>query len=189
MLARILFPLVRFAARKGLAGSDSDPRATDAARRHGIGVRGETYAYWHLRRLGYILIARNYRSPEDRAELDLVGYDGETLAFIEVKTRTLPPQATFSEIASANAAPRDSAPDRAASGRNAGSGTSCSKFAPLPEENITAGKRHAMSRIAKRFLRERRLLKVPYRFDVLAIENRPGHPPVVRLHKAAFSGD
>jgi putative endonuclease len=162
MLARILFPLVRFAARKGLAGSDSGPHATASLRR-GIGVRGETYAYWHLRRLGYVLIARNYRSPGDHAELDLVGYDGETLAFIEVKTRTLPAESALGKAAPA-------------------------KTAPLPEENITAGKRHAMSRIAKCFLRERRLLKVPYRFDVLAIENRPGHPPVVRLHKAAFSG-
>jgi putative endonuclease len=169
MLARILFPLVRFAARKGLAGSDPNSRATAASRRRGVGVRGETYAYWHLRHLGYVLIARNYRSPGDHAELDLVGYDGETLAFIEVKTRTLPV-----ESASGNAAPGKIPPHKAA---------------PLPEENITANKRHAMSRIAKRFLRERRLLKVPYRFDVLAIENRPGHPPVVRLHKAAFSGD
>jgi putative endonuclease len=183
MLARILFPLVRFAARKGLAGSDLDPRATAASRRRGIGVRGETYAYWHLRHLGYVLIARNYRSPEDHAELDLVGYDGDTLAFIEVKTRTLPAQGTLSGLTSANAAPRDSAPDRAAPGR-----ASRGKYAPLPEENITASKRHAMSRIAKRFLRERRLTTIPYRFDILAIENRPGHPPVVRLHKAAFSG-
>jgi putative endonuclease len=164
MLPRILFPLVRFAARKGLSGSESDPRATASSLRRGIGVRGETYAYWYLRRLGYVLIARNYRSPGDHAELDLVGYDGETLAFIEVKTRTLP-----AESSSGNAAP--------------------GKTAPLPEENITASKRHAMFRIAKRFLRERRLLKAPYRFDILAIENRPGHPPVVRLHKAAFSGD
>jgi len=189
MLARILFPLVRFAARKGLAGSDSDLRATAASRRHGIGVRGETYAYWHLRRLGYVLIARNYRSPGDHAELDLVGYDGETLAFIEAKTRTLSAQGTLSEVPSANAPPCGPASGRAASGRTASSGTSLGKYAPLPEENITAGKRHAMSRIAKRFLRERRLLKVPYRFDVLAIENRPGHPPVVRLHKAAFTGE
>jgi Holliday junction resolvase-like predicted endonuclease len=188
MLARILFPLVRFAARKGLAGSDLDPRATAASRRHGIGVRGETYAYWHLRHLGYVLIARNYRSPEDHAELDLVGYDGDTLAFIEVKTRTLPAQGTLTGLASAIAPPRSAASDSAAPARTAPGGASRGKYAPLPEENITASKRHAMSRIAKRFLRERRLTTIPYRFDILAIENRPGHPPVVRLHKAAFSG-
>lgn len=34
-----------------------------------------------------MIIARNYRSPRSRSELDLVGWDGETLCFIEVKTR------------------------------------------------------------------------------------------------------
>ena len=34
------------------------------------------------------MIARNYRSPRSRSELDLVGWDGATLCFIEVKTRT-----------------------------------------------------------------------------------------------------
>ena len=34
------------------------------------------------------MVARNYRSPNSRSELDLVGWDGETLCFVEVKTRT-----------------------------------------------------------------------------------------------------
>lgn len=34
------------------------------------------------------MIARNYRSPRSRSELDLVGWDGDTLCFIEVKTRS-----------------------------------------------------------------------------------------------------
>ena len=34
------------------------------------------------------MVARNYRSPRSRSELDLVGWDGEVLCFIEVKTRT-----------------------------------------------------------------------------------------------------
>jgi putative endonuclease len=52
------------------------------------GRRGEEEAYFHLRRMGYVMVARNYRSPRCRSELDLVGWDGETLCFIEVKTRT-----------------------------------------------------------------------------------------------------
>jgi putative endonuclease len=52
------------------------------------GRRGEEEAYFHLRRLGYVMVARNYRSPRSRSELDLVGWDGDTLCFIEVKTRT-----------------------------------------------------------------------------------------------------
>ena len=52
------------------------------------GRRGEEDAYFYLRRCGYIIIARNYRSPHSRGELDLVGWQGDVLCFIEVKTRT-----------------------------------------------------------------------------------------------------
>jgi putative endonuclease len=52
------------------------------------GRRGEEEAYFYLRQQGYVIIARNYRSPRSRSELDLVGWDGEMLCFIEVKTRT-----------------------------------------------------------------------------------------------------
>jgi putative endonuclease len=90
MLARLMFAIVDFAARKGLADAsiagapDSSPK--EQARR--TGVRGETYAYWYLRRHGYVLVARNYTSPGIKGELDMVGYDGPVLAFVEVKTRT-----------------------------------------------------------------------------------------------------
>src|SRR5215475_1939883 len=52
------------------------------------GRRGEEAAYFYLRRRGYVMIARNYRSPNHRGELDLVGWDKDVLCFIEVKTRT-----------------------------------------------------------------------------------------------------
>ena len=52
------------------------------------GVRGEEEAYFYLRRQGYVIIARNYRTPRSRSELDIVAWDGDTLCFIEVKTRT-----------------------------------------------------------------------------------------------------
>lgn len=52
------------------------------------GRRGEEEAYFYLRKQGYVIIARNYRNPRSRSELDLVGWDRETLCFIEVKTRT-----------------------------------------------------------------------------------------------------
>lgn len=51
------------------------------------GTKGEEEAYFYLRRQGYVMIARNYRSPRSRSELDLVGWDGETLCIVEVKTR------------------------------------------------------------------------------------------------------
>jgi putative endonuclease len=52
------------------------------------GRRGEDDAYFYLRRQGYVMVARNWRSPRHRGELDLIGWDGEVLCFIEVKTRT-----------------------------------------------------------------------------------------------------
>jgi putative endonuclease len=51
------------------------------------GVRGEEEAYFHLRRLGYVMVARNFRSSRRKGEIDLVGWDSDTLCFIEVKTR------------------------------------------------------------------------------------------------------
>lgn len=52
------------------------------------GSRGEEKAYFYLRQKGYVIIARNYRTPRSHSELDMVGWDGETLCFIEVKTRS-----------------------------------------------------------------------------------------------------
>src|SRR5260370_37223088 len=52
------------------------------------GRRGEEDAYFYLRRRGYTIIARNYRSPHHRGELDLVGWERDVLWFIEVKTPT-----------------------------------------------------------------------------------------------------
>ncbi|HEX4021221.1 MAG TPA: YraN family protein [Acidobacteriaceae bacterium] len=52
------------------------------------GIRGEEAAYFHLRRSGYTIVARRWRSPKQRGDLDLIGWDGEWLCFIEVKTRS-----------------------------------------------------------------------------------------------------
>jgi putative endonuclease len=34
------------------------------------------------------MVARNFRSPNRRGEIDLIGWENDTLCFIEVKTRT-----------------------------------------------------------------------------------------------------
>jgi putative endonuclease len=52
------------------------------------GLRGEEEALFHLRRLGYTIVARRWTSPRARGDVDLIGWDGEWLCFIEVKTRT-----------------------------------------------------------------------------------------------------
>jgi putative endonuclease len=52
------------------------------------GQRGEEDAYFYLRKLGYVMVARNFRSPNRRGEIDLIGWHENVLCFIEIKTRT-----------------------------------------------------------------------------------------------------
>ena len=55
---------------------------------HRTGRRGEEAAYFHLRTLGYTMVARNFRSARCRGEIDLIGWEDDVLCFVEVKTRT-----------------------------------------------------------------------------------------------------
>jgi putative endonuclease len=52
-----------------------------------LGRRGEEAAFFYLRRRGYIVVARDWRNGKARGDLDLVAWEGDTLCFIEVKTR------------------------------------------------------------------------------------------------------
>ncbi len=70
-----------------------------------LGALGESYAAAYLEQLGFRLVAANFTLPVGRnrrgtvinAEIDLLAYDGDTLCFIEVKSRSsdwfAPPQA------------------------------------------------------------------------------------------------
>jgi putative endonuclease len=152
IVSRLIFQAVHWAARKGLRESEvpsPDARKHEARQ---TGIRGETYAYWYLRRYGYVFVARNFTPRVAKGEIDMVGYDGKTLAFVEVRTRTVREE-----------------------------------MSALPELSVTPGKQHLLARTAKHFLAERRVRECPCRFDVVAIDNSPGKPPVVRLHKDAFS--
>jgi putative endonuclease len=44
-------------------------------------------AYEFLRQQGYRIVARNYRPRRGREEIDLIGWDDDHLAFVEVKAR------------------------------------------------------------------------------------------------------
>ncbi|MGH9689600.1 MAG: YraN family protein [Candidatus Acidiferrales bacterium] len=161
VFARLVFAWVDFGARKGLTenvaeDSSGTPLASAKKRARQTGIRGETYAYWYLRRHGYILVARNYMFPGFKGEIDIVGYDGPVLAFVEVKTRVAP-----------------------ASGQSSLGYTK-------PEEAVHWDKQRNLTRMAQQFLRVRRIESSSYRFDILAIESRAGAPPEVRLHKGAF---
>ena len=52
------------------------------------GRRGEEAAYFYLRKLGYVVVARNFRSPNRHGEIDLIAWRQDVLCFVEVKTRT-----------------------------------------------------------------------------------------------------
>lgn len=174
LLARMVFAYVNLRARRGLSSPEPEDsraretRASDvnademnwvanrAARR--TGVRGETFAYWYLRCHGYVIISRNFMVTGMKGEIDLAGYDGKVLSFIEVKTRT------YDEDERAKNAPRKI----------------------LPEDAMDGAKRHSLARIARMFMTEWRIKDQNCRFDVLAIESQPGKTPVVRLHKDCF---
>jgi putative endonuclease len=63
-------------------------RAPEGPRHLEVGRQGEEAAYFYLRRQGYIVVARAWRSAKLRGDLDLVAWQGSTLCFIEVKART-----------------------------------------------------------------------------------------------------
>ncbi|HKR23277.1 MAG TPA: YraN family protein [Pyrinomonadaceae bacterium] len=60
-----------------------------------LGKLGEAYAAAYLEQLGFCLVAANFTLPVGRnlrgvvvnAEIDIIAYDGDTLCFVEVKTR------------------------------------------------------------------------------------------------------
>jgi len=68
--------------------ADQTLPAEKIAAHHRTGRRGEEAAYFHLRKLGYTMVARNFRSARCRGEIDLIGWDDDVLCFVEVKTRT-----------------------------------------------------------------------------------------------------
>ena len=52
------------------------------------GLDGERAAYFELKRRGLRVVARRWTSERLRGDVDLIGWDGDLLCFVEVKTRT-----------------------------------------------------------------------------------------------------
>jgi putative endonuclease len=52
------------------------------------GERGERDALFYLRKVGYTVVARRWKSAKLWGDIDLIGWDGEWLCFVEVKTRS-----------------------------------------------------------------------------------------------------
>ena len=71
-----LADLLRHRARRRHMNSD-----------HALGRRGEDIAQRFLQRAGIVIVDRNYRMSSGAGEVDLVGWDGDRLVFVEVKSR------------------------------------------------------------------------------------------------------
>jgi putative endonuclease len=150
--SKVIFFAMHWAARRGLREEERPEQDEERQVARRTGIRGETYGYWYLRKQGYVFVGKNFVPRGAKGEIDLIGYDGKTLAFVEVRTRT-----------------------------------AMDGHAALPELSVTKEKQRVVIRAAQQFLRERRIDEDACRFDVLAIENRPGRAPILRLHKDAFS--
>lgn len=72
----------RLAARARACGRD--PKPTHLL----TGEHGEDLGFFHLRELGYTVVARRWHSARMKGDLDLLAWDGDTLVIFEVKTRT-----------------------------------------------------------------------------------------------------
>lgn len=66
----------------------ADRRRPSRSEHLNTGARGERAAFFWLRRRGYIVVARSWRSARSPGDLDLIAWDGDELCFVEVKTRT-----------------------------------------------------------------------------------------------------
>jgi putative endonuclease len=122
------------------------------------GLRGERAAFFWLRRHGYIVVARQWRSSRAPGDLDLIAWlpgsepdrRGDTLCFVEVKTRT-----------TRAVAPAQLAVDRR--------------------------KRRVLRRLARHYLRQLPHRDVPTRFDILSIYFEKDKPVDCEYFPGAFA--
>jgi putative endonuclease len=63
-------------------------RAPRTAVHLATGLRGEREAIFELKKMGYTIVARRWKSTKLRGDIDLIGWEGNYLCFIEVKTRS-----------------------------------------------------------------------------------------------------
>src|ERR1700761_6296292 len=81
-MLELLIPAIdRWSGRKTLQQQDSNAHLA-------LGEQGEEAVYFHLRKKAGRVVPRRWRSSRQPGDLDLVCWEGDTLCFVEVKTRS-----------------------------------------------------------------------------------------------------
>ena len=80
LMERALDGLQRVARKRGALSGQPEHLIT--------GINGERAAYFHLRRNGYVVVARRWSGGDVPGDIDLIAWQGPMLCFVEVKTRT-----------------------------------------------------------------------------------------------------
>jgi putative endonuclease len=99
MLGRMALPSSSAAPYSGLSGLWIDVQAwairrlqslrrSETASHLETGILGEREALFFLRRSGYTIVARRWKTAKLRGDIDLIAWDGPMLCFVEIKTRS-----------------------------------------------------------------------------------------------------
>lgn len=122
-----------------------------------LGRKGEETAAIHLVRKGWTVLSRNWRpeGPARGLELDIVARDGDTLVFVEVKTRSASVAPGIK-----GAVPADTPPV---------AGPQAALSVPA-HTALTRQKQTRLVKAASRYLTARDAWRLPCRFDLICIE-------------------
>ncbi len=133
--------------------------------RRALGRLGEDLAVAHLERRGLAILDRNARTRY--GEIDVVSFDGATLAFVEVKTRRVRTSAGRAGAATARSG-GDSARETS-SDASAGPGALASPPAPL--EGLRRRQRLRLRRLATAWLQDHPRAPCAHelRFDAIGV--------------------
>jgi putative endonuclease len=148
-----------------LLGRDSAKNAPEQAHLR-TGRAGEDLAYYFLRRQGYTMVARNWRARGRKGEIDLIGWDGNVLCFIEVKTRSRH-----------GLTPAEVAVDREKQRELRGMAALYLRHGSLRSDSQRSSYTNSYTRKPH----------PPSRFDVVSVYLTEGAEPEVELFKDAFS--
>ncbi len=118
--------------------------------RRQFGNEGERVAVEYLKKKKYRIIAAPWRVLP-LGEIDIVAERGNTLIFVEVKSR------------------------------------SSSAFG-YPEQSVTHAKQQKLRRLIELYLSKNRIIRTPYRCDVIAIEFGADPPRITHLESVALDG-